>query len=229
MEKYLKSYFANSFLSTPLNIIYEAISGRYPDGSLIGEVGYITAAMLVLLCGCLVYYIFSQINTINRTKKSLAFLFAVYYPILVLLMVELLYPAKVLYLVKCFAGSEQNSIAFYVSAVMSAVLVFLVTLVNSKSRIFSLLFPLILIFFELLQPLIANILLIIVSVPFAYQSKKLIDRCPYVFCSIVSIFNIMEHFDQDKKISSLIYLTFCLFLSGLIMVLKSALRCNTGD
>lgn len=186
--------------------------------------------MLVLLCGCLAYYFCSEMNTLNRTKKRLAFLFAVYYPISVLLIVELLYPAKVLYLIKCFAGqSEENSIAFYVSVIMSAVLVFLVTLFNSKCRIFSLLFPVILILVSLLESLIANIFLIIVSIPFAYRSKQLIDRCSYVFFSIVSIFNIMEHFDEDKKISSLIYLALCLFLSGLIMVVKNAVRCDTGD
>lgn len=186
--------------------------------------------MLVVLCGCLAHYFRSNIDLVSRSRRSHLVLFVVHYPILVLLVMELLYPAKVLYLVHCFDAAHEHrySFDFYVSTAISTVLVLLVTLFNYQQPVFSLLFPFVLISVELLEPLPASIFVLLLSVPFAYQSKQLIDRCSYVFFAIVSVFNTMEHFDENKKISSLIYLMFCLLLACVAMVVKEAVRCDVS-
>lgn len=191
LEKYVTNHFSNASFYAYLTTIYKAFSGRDGDGNTITQISYIISAMFLGLCACVVYYLTAENNILTRVRKSYWVLLISYYPIFVLLIIELAYSMLILYLVECYRSQGQYSVFFHISTALTLALLLTVTFFNYNKRIFNTFYPLVSILFYMMEPIQANLSVIVPSLIFIYSEKLLIDRCSYIFSIVTCIFNIV--------------------------------------
>ena len=102
LEPSIMSYTKTTSLSPDFLILYSAISGQYTDGTIITEISYVTAIMLIGLALTLGYYARCGDQIMGKLKKNYLDLLVLWYPVFVLVLIELLYPSKIFYLIECY-------------------------------------------------------------------------------------------------------------------------------
>lgn len=120
---------------------FNIIHGNNIDGEKMEEIGYVAIASFLTFILCVVLYLLLNVNLIEISKNKTVLLYFVYFPIIIILVSEIVYCPISWYYIQYFIDLSQGKDSYGVNLIAFLFFV-LMSVYNMKIRLYSVfLFP----------------------------------------------------------------------------------------